>query len=120
MTSKGDSLNLISEDSSKFNISFFSENRIINTEELFFSSYDQSDNSVSMRLLADNGGYLEYVYSLRPDDYMVDFEINNSNLQNLIPANQNAMELDWSLNLPHTEKSLENHVWTSDAMPSRS
>jgi YidC/Oxa1 family membrane protein insertase len=108
VTSKGDSLNLISEDSSKFNISFFSENRIINTEDLFFSSFDQSDNSVSMRLLEENGGYLEYVYSLRPNDYMVDFEINNSNLQNLIPANQNAMELNWSLSLPHTEKSLEN------------
>lgn len=108
VTSKGDSLNLVTEDSSKFNISFFSENRIINTEDLFFSSYDQTDNSVSMRLLERNGGYLEYVYSLKPNDYMVDFEINNSNLQNLIPANQNAMELDWSLNLPHTEKSIEN------------
>ena len=108
VTSKGDSLNLISADSSKFNLSFFSENRIINTEDLFFSAFDQTDNSVRMRLLAENGGYLEYVYSLRPNDYMVDFEVNNANLQNLIPANQNIMELDWSVNLPHTEKSLEN------------
>ena len=108
ITSKGDSLNLISADSSRFNLSFFSENRIINTEDLFFSAFDQTDNSVRMRLLAENGGFLEYVYSLRPNDYMVDFEVNNSNLQNLIPTNQNIMELDWSVKLPHTEKSIEN------------
>jgi YidC/Oxa1 family membrane protein insertase len=108
LTSQGDSLNLISKDSSSFNISFFSENRIINTEDLYFTNYNQTKSSVSMRLMAQNGGYLEYNYSLRADDYMVDFEINNSNLQNLIPTNQNMMELDWSMKLPHTEKSIEN------------
>ena len=108
VTSKGDPLDLISKDSSNFNISFFSENRIINTEDLYFTNFSQTSNSISMRLMANNGGYLEYVYKLRPDDYMVDFEINNSNLQNLIPTNQNMMELDWSLKLPHTEKSIEN------------
>jgi YidC/Oxa1 family membrane protein insertase len=101
-------LNLISEDSSKFNLSFFSENRRINSEELYFEANEQNENMVSMKLYAENGGYLEYVYKLNPNQYMVDFEINHYNLQNLIASNQNTMDLEWGINLPHIEKSIDN------------
>ncbi len=102
-------LNLIDQDSSEFNITFFSEgNRIINTKDLFFQPTNLTNNSVSMRMLANNGGYLEFLYSLNENDYMMDFNINTSNLQDIIPANRNEMELTWSVNLPHTEKSIDN------------
>lgn len=101
-------LNLIDKDSSAFNLQFFSENRVINTEDLYFTTNEQSDNSVSMRLMAEGNRYLEYVYTLKDGDYMMDFHINSNGLNSLIPSNQNALELDWVLNLPHTEKSLDN------------
>lgn len=101
-------LNLINKDSSAFNIQFFSQNRIINTQDLFFTAYQKTPNSISMRLMAEDDRYLEYVYTLREGEYMIDFQINSRGLNSLIPANQNALELDWTLHLPHTEKSLEN------------
>ncbi|MGC6469946.1 MAG: membrane protein insertase YidC [Flavobacteriales bacterium] len=107
-TSTGFPLNLLDKDSSQFNITFFSEgNRIINTEDLFFRSFNQTNNSVSMRMLAENGGYLEYIYTLN-DDFLMDFQINTSDLENIIPTNRNELELKWEVNLPHTEKSLDN------------
>ena len=102
-------LNLIDKDSSAFNITFFSEgNRIINTEDLYFQAANQSDQSVSMRLMASNGGYLEYVYNLSNEDFMMDFQINTVDLEDIIPSNRNELELNWTINLPHTEKSMDN------------
>ena len=102
-------LNLIDRDSSAFNIIFFSEgNRIINSQHLYFKSVDKSDRSVAMRMMASNGGYLEYVYQLNDNDYMIDFKINTVGLEKIIPSNRNDFELKWSINLPSTEKSIEN------------
>ena len=102
-------LNLIDRDSSAFNITFFSEgNRIINTQDLYFSPINKNDNSVAMRMMASNGGYLEYVYQLNDGDYMMDFFVNTVDLEDVIPTNRNDLELKWSINLPSTEKSIEN------------
>ncbi|MBJ10014.1 MAG: membrane protein insertase YidC [Flavobacteriales bacterium] len=101
-------LNLIDKDSSAFNLKFFSENRVINTEDLYFTSNKHSSQSVSMKLMAEGNRFLEYVYTLKEGDYMMDFHVNSNGLNSLIPSNQNALELDWVLNLPHTEKSLDN------------
>ena len=102
-------LNLIDRDSSQFNITFFSEgNRIINTQDLYFQATNLTDRSVSMRMMASNGGYVEFQYRLKDDDYMIDFGINTFNLESIIPANRNEMELSWVVNLPHTEKSIDN------------
>tara|TARA_B100000900_G_C20601634_1_gene725927 strand:+ start:3293 stop:5107 length:1815 start_codon:yes stop_codon:yes gene_type:complete len=107
-TSDSLQLNLIDKDSSAFNLQFFSENRVINTEDLYFTRNKYSNNSVSMKLMAEGNRYLEYVYTLKEGDYMMDFQINSNGLNSLIPSNQNTLELDWVLNLPHTEKSLDN------------
>ena len=102
-------LNLVDRDSSVFNITFFSEgNRIINTQDLYFKSVDKSNRSVAMRMMASNGGYLEYVYQLNDGDYMMDFNVNTVGLEKIIPSNRNDLELKWSINLPSTEKSIEN------------
>ena len=61
-----------------------------------------------MKLIAEGNRFLEYVYTLKEGDYMMNFNVNSNGLNSLIPSNQNTLELDWILNLPHTEKSLEN------------
>ena len=43
-------LNLIDKDSSAFNLQFFSENRVINTEDLYFTASEHSSHSVKMKL----------------------------------------------------------------------
>ena len=101
-------LNLVDKDSSSFNLQFFSENRFINTEDLYFTPNDHSKNSVKMKLMAEGNRYLEYTYTLKEGDYMMDLHINSKGLNSLIPSNQNTLELNWVVNLPHTEKSLDN------------
>ena len=100
-------LNLLDKDSSNFNLQFFSENKIVNTNELYFVPTDISEKSVKMKLFANNGEFLEYEYKIH-DDYMIDFNINSMGLNNYIPNNQNSLALQWSINLPRSEKSIDN------------
>ncbi len=100
-------LNLLDKDSSNFNLQFFSENKIVNTNELYFVPTDISEKSVKMKLFANNGEFLEYEYNIH-DDYMIDFNINSIGLNNYIPNNQNSLALQWSINLPRSEKSIDN------------
>ena len=67
---------LFDGDSTVFGLNFFSQNRSIITNDLFFVPIDQNANSVKMRLLAGENRYIEYVYTLNPESYMVDFDIN--------------------------------------------
>ena len=66
-------LDLFDADSSRFNLQFTTGNAI-NTADLFFIP-DQSVNSLSMKSKADEGHYIEFIYTLT-DDYLIDFDIN--------------------------------------------
>ena len=103
-----DSLSLVDlfdADSSSFNLQF-TTGKTINTSDLFFIA-DPRGNSLSMKLLADNSHYIEYVYTLK-NDYLIDFDINLIGIENIIPMNINYMTLDWQMKTPKTEKSKSN------------
>lgn len=110
-----DSLPLLlwEEKNSKFGISFYAENKPLNTQDLFFveasgaTSVDAttSEKGVSMRLMVGDDQYVEYKYSLAPDSYMVDFTVNLVGMQNLISRNTNFVTFNWQADLPSHEKS---------------
>ena len=104
-TSNSLPLQLFDADSSRFNLKFTVGNPI-ETENLFFSSR-QNGNSLSMKLIADDNHYLEYIYTLS-DDYIIDFDINLVGMESLIPQGVNFMEMQWQMKTPQTEKSKSN------------
>ena len=99
-------LDLFNADSSKFNLQF-STGKYINTEKLFFEASTSYD-LISMKLKADEEHYIEYIYSINDDDFLIDFEINLVGMQKLIPQELNYMNLEWEMYTPKTEKSKDN------------
>jgi len=101
---------LMSSDSSMFNLSLSAGNRIINTKDLYFQASGRAGNkkSVSMRLAAGEGKYIEYVYTLTDDSYLFDYKINVVGLQDVIAANSSYINLDWKDYITRKENSLEN------------
>ncbi len=112
---------LFDANTSKFGISFFSDNRVINTANLYFRSVS-SDGDVSgdnekafkFRLYADaaKGGidsskYIEFVYTLKGNDYMLDYSVNFVNMNGLISPNASYVEIDWHADLRQQEKSVD-------------
>ncbi|NVN94864.1 MAG: membrane protein insertase YidC [Bacteroidetes bacterium] len=131
-----DSLPLIlfTKDSSEFNLSFFSNNRSINTKQLFFQAIDNKGNpidknhltvsgedslSFSMRLFAGDSGavntkYIEFVYTLHGNNYMLGFKMNTVGMQDIIASNANFIDLNWNAELRGQEKNQKNeHIITS-------
>ena len=61
-----------------------------------------------MRLPAGNGAFIEYVYTVQPGEYMVDFETRFTGMSSVIPANVTSLALDWKMYIPQQEKGKLN------------
>lgn len=109
-----DSLPLLlwAEKNSKFGLTFYAENKPMNTQDLFFveangaTSVDAttSEKGVSMRLMVGDNQYVEYKYTLAPDSYMVDFTVNLVGMQDIISRNTNFVTFNWQADIPGQEK----------------
>jgi YidC/Oxa1 family membrane protein insertase len=108
---------LFSGDSTVFGFNFFtSDNKAVQTNNLYFTpESDQkyvvvtsSPQSVVLRLVADAGRYIEFKYTLAPDKYMVDFNVNFKSMESIIAANQSNLTLDWKMYIPQQEKGRTN------------
>jgi YidC/Oxa1 family membrane protein insertase len=117
-----DSLPLILFDANKtnFGLTFFANNRIINTNDLYFQPADSKNlkvsgkdsQSFSMRLYADQAdsafdknSYIEYLYTIKGAEYMLDFDINFVGMSKHLEAGTNYLDLNWSTEMLQTEKS---------------
>jgi YidC/Oxa1 family membrane protein insertase len=105
---------LFHENTSDFNLSFNHGAFPINTHELFFQPVDKAfsvsgKDSSTFRLRANAGEdrYIEYVYTLRGNSYLIDFDIRFSGLDNILAANRD-LGLLWKIQAPNVEKSMEN------------
>jgi len=109
-TSEGQPVVLMNSDSSLFNLSFPAQNRSINSSELFFQSQGTvtggNSRSVALRLNAGNNKYIEYIYSLDNESYLVNFKINISGLKDVISPNATYLALDWRDYLSRKERSI--------------
>lgn len=104
----------------RFSLDFFADNRRISTQELYFEPSaeevmveGENRKSLSMRLHAGNDRYIEYVYSLTGDSYMVDMDVNLVGMNGLIERNATTLDLHWRHDMPNQEKSLENQRMNS-------
>ncbi|MCC7050725.1 MAG: membrane protein insertase YidC [Bacteroidia bacterium] len=95
---------LFNEESSKFNLEFNIENRVINTSDLFFTSTSVNPESVSFKLASSQNQYIEINYSLKNGDYLVKTEVKTVGLSRLFTKNHAA--INWDVNLPAHEKNL--------------
>lgn len=118
----GKPLVLNNGDSAVFSFNFFSDNRVVRTNDLYWTLPSKNVNvssndsgEVSVKLEAGEGRYLEYVYSLKDNDYRVGLKINFVNLNQMVAANTGYIELDWKQKLLQQERSHKNESAVSTA-----
>ena len=96
---------LIKDNNSNFGIEFTTnDNRTLNTRDLFFEP-SVSGKSVSLKLKASENQYIEYIYSLRPNEYMLDFQVRSVGLNNTLNQQKNST-LTWDLTTRRMERSV--------------
>ena len=105
----GSPIYLINNGNSNFNIDFkTSNNRIINTKDHKFISdawNDEGKDIVSMKLSIDQETYLEYLYTIGPESYVIDVEIKSQGFSNVLNKNEPSNFL-WNFKGIRNSKSI--------------
>jgi YidC/Oxa1 family membrane protein insertase len=127
----GKPLVLFEGEENHFGLNFFSQNKSIQTDHFFFTpsvpmnivtvtggkvpkgkegreKYNKDNpgdsKTVSMLLDAGNDVSIAYVYTLRNNSYLLDFNIKTSGLKKVAGANSEYVNFLWSINMPRQEK----------------
>jgi len=95
-----------------FGFDFFAQNRQISTNNLFFQNKgnktkidaSSSEEKLVLRLEVSPEKYIEYVYTLKPNSYLVSFKINMVGLNNFMASNTNNVDFNWEINALGLEK----------------
>ena len=110
----GDSVNplcLFQNDESSLNFTLLTNTtRILATRDLYFSEVSQITNEegstvLTMRLNTNiEDCYLDFVYTLPADDYMVGMSMQPHNMQFALAPNMASIEMQWNQLIPQQEK----------------
>ncbi|MCO5723846.1 membrane protein insertase YidC [Robiginitalea marina] len=91
---------LVKDGNALFNLQLaMRDNRLLQTRDLYFepSMTMEGENQVlSMRAKAGPDSYLEYRYTLKPGEYLLDFDVRSQGLSTILNPAQSAL-LDWQL-----------------------
>lgn len=110
-TYKGDSLYLFKNDA-RFALELMNKKgATLNTSEAAFRVIKSSGNeqTVVMRMNYSENQYIDFIYALAPDDYMVKFDIAVVGMQDMLSVDcLERFKLNWNQNLRRQEKSEKN------------
>lgn len=103
---------LFDKDSTTFalKLSAYNKTKVFSTDSFYFTTDALVDNKaqqISFKLnTAKAGSYVEYVYSLKNDDYMVKCDVKFVNMQGILSPNEDQIQLNWSMQMPTQEKHI--------------
>ncbi len=114
-----------------FGLNFFAQNRSIQTNQLYFKKLSEKKNititgppvkkgsegkikfnkenpggeeSVTFRLELAPNRYMDFVYTLKYNSFLVDFDVDMKGLEQYIASNQSYLNLTWSYDVPRQER----------------
>jgi YidC/Oxa1 family membrane protein insertase len=100
----------------------YTSSLLISTDSLYFvpqsgavasAGPGNKEATLTMRLKTDkDASYIDFVYKLKPDSYMMDYDVVFSNMQSIL-GNSNDVTLNWNMQLPSQELHIEKEKQTS-------
>ena len=105
----GQLVELIKNNNADLNIQLqTSDNRTLNTKDLYFEptlTKVGADQILSMKLKAGANEFLEYKYILKPNEYMIGFDLRSQGLNKVLNTAK-PLDLEWNLKSFRNEKSV--------------
>jgi len=102
---KGEPLYLFEGNESTFDITFISSNnRVLDSRDFYFEIVSNSELQTVLRLNAGKNKYMDFVYTLHPDDYMVDWKLVSNNLQTELSPSMRTLNIQWMQKIRQQEK----------------
>lgn len=115
LTYNQEPLYLFEEKTSEFFVRFMKDNRMVNTDELFFEPQQNPEiltgtdsASFVLRLnTSDPNRYINFIYSWRGDSYNVDFKVEVKGMDDLMADNNQRIFVRWAMSSIDKEKGFE-------------
>lgn len=107
----GDSLYLFDKDDSEFSLLLTNKQRkVLKTSDLTFTSVPTQDkNSLIMRFAYGDNQYIDFIYKLADDDFMLKYDINLVGLQPMLDRDKaDIFEIQWAQKMRRQENSVKN------------
>lgn len=94
---------LFDKNENSFALKFYSENKAISSDSLYFENINgdsvyiatETEKSVVLRVNAGQNKYVEYVYTLEPESYLVKFDMRFYGLEREMASNSSYIDLLW-------------------------
>jgi YidC/Oxa1 family membrane protein insertase len=111
--SEGSPLILVKGSFNRLSLQIPVNDHVLNTADLFFAGgqvQKQADGSQTLayRLAVTPAEYLEFIYTLKPGVYTVDYTIHGVGLEKVLPASQQTLALQWNWEQQKQELDMEN------------
>ena len=91
---------LFDGDDATMSFNFYNKQGAIQTKDYYFN---KTDSSVTMRLAADNASYIDFIYTLKPNSYLMNFEIKATGMEGKL-ASTEYVDIDWTQRARQLEK----------------
>nr|WP_315158147.1 membrane protein insertase YidC [uncultured Flavobacterium sp.] len=105
----GQLVELIKNNNANLNIVLqTNDNRTLNTKDLFFEptlTKIGADQVLSMKLKSGPNSFLEFKYVVKPNDYMIGFDVRSQGLNQVLNTAK-PLDLEWDLKAFRNEKSI--------------
>jgi YidC/Oxa1 family membrane protein insertase len=105
----GQLVQLIKDNNANLNIQLqTTDNRTFSSKDLFFAptlTKNGPDQILTMRLKAGANEFLEYKYILKPNEYLVGFDVRSQGLNKVLNSSK-PLDLVWDLKTNRNEKSV--------------
>ena len=105
-----DSLYLFNNDADFTLLLTNKQQKVLSTGKLIFTPVQkEGDNSLIMRYAYSDSQYIDFVYKLADDDYMMKYDINMVGMQPMLARTySDVFEMKWSQRMRRQEKSVKN------------
>lgn len=110
-THDGKPLILFNAQESNMGFTFVTNNnRVVNTTNLYFEQNGaivkdaKGNQTLTMRLKTSTNAYLDYIYVLPANDYMLTFSLKANAMNTVLPIGTNSLEMQWASKIRQQEK----------------
>ncbi len=104
-------LYLFKDDESIMDFTWITNNdRIVHSKDLYFTpvsgvqTNENGDRSFTLRVNTTADAYIDFVYTLPADDYMLRFDIVPHNMTEVLPRGTTYMDMFWAAKIPQQER----------------
>jgi len=123
-TYSGQPLVLFTGNDNSFGLQFWGNNNDIQTKDLYFTP-NRTDSIIRadkgsepqklvMKLSAGADSYIEYIYTIKPESYLMDFNIHFVGMNSVFSGKTSSVDLNWVAKMPQLEKGAKNeNTYTS-------